>query len=91
MINGYSNVGEKALFALPSDDQWKKHRKFLQPAFGPSHLKHAQKVTMTSMQELFGIWDSEFVGKKDINLHRHFTLVASDVMYSVLGVTSTGI
>ncbi|KAI8923863.1 cytochrome P450 [Entophlyctis helioformis] len=41
-----SGVLDHALFMLPTNDQWKRHRKLLQPAFGPSHLR--QTITATA-------------------------------------------
>ncbi|KAI8810547.1 cytochrome P450 [Cladochytrium replicatum] len=36
---------EYGLFAMPSGDIWKAHRKGIQPGFGPSHLRHTFTVT----------------------------------------------
>ncbi|KAI8854074.1 cytochrome P450 [Chytridium lagenaria] len=44
------------LFIMPTDDIWKKHRKFLQPGFGPSHLRRAIEVTNDVMDTLLNVW-----------------------------------
>jgi cytochrome P450 len=45
------------LFMLPTGEVWKKHRKFLQPGFGPTHLRSAVDSTNRVMDTLFEIWD----------------------------------
>ncbi|KAJ3271946.1 T-complex protein 1 subunit delta [Terramyces sp. JEL0728] len=42
---------DNALFFLPSSDLWRKHRKLLQPAFGPTHLRHAAEASRESVLE----------------------------------------
>ena len=49
---GVVGLMDYALFTLPSGEMWKKHRKLLQPAFGPSHLRHTAIVAKQVSQEL---------------------------------------
>ncbi|KAJ3124054.1 hypothetical protein HK098_001430 [Nowakowskiella sp. JEL0407] len=77
-----------ALFVLPDvDDTWKKHRKGLQPAFGPVHLREAFKVTVEILDQLFSIWDKEMEGNKTgittRNAMDDFTLLTGDVIGSI--------
>ncbi len=43
----FEGIAKNALFVLPSGEIWRKHRKLLQPAFGPAHLRHAFDATMS--------------------------------------------
>eukprot|EP01114_Cavostelium_apophysatum_P008874 TRINITY_DN2178_c0_g1_i2.p1 TRINITY_DN2178_c0_g1~~TRINITY_DN2178_c0_g1_i2.p1 ORF type:complete len:479 (-),score=109.67 TRINITY_DN2178_c0_g1_i2:92-1528(-) len=58
---------------LPLDGPvWKRHRKMLQPAFAPSHLKRSVDVTNHFVSELFAEWKT----KKTVDVHHEFTNLA---------------
>ncbi|KAI8854069.1 cytochrome P450 [Chytridium lagenaria] len=44
------------LFIMPTDELWRKHRKFLQPGFGPSQLRRALEATNVTMDKLLNLW-----------------------------------
>jgi cytochrome P450 len=46
-----------ALFFMPTDEAWKRHRKFMQPGFGPSHLRATVDASNAVMDALCEIWD----------------------------------
>ncbi|KAJ3120900.1 hypothetical protein HK098_004135 [Nowakowskiella sp. JEL0407] len=72
-----------ALFLFPdTDDTWKKHRKGLQPAFGPVHLREAFQVTVEIVEQLFSIWDKEISSNASTvrNAMEDFTLLTGDVI-----------
>ncbi|KAJ3278419.1 Thromboxane-A synthase [Borealophlyctis nickersoniae] len=57
------------LFGMGTTDVWRMHRKFLQPAFGPMHLRYALDVTNEVMDNLDKVWgercDAALMGDKD--------------------------
>ncbi|KAJ3404439.1 hypothetical protein HDV05_007183, partial [Chytridiales sp. JEL 0842] len=76
-----------ALFILPTSPVWKKHRKFIQPGFGPAHLRHAVDATNQVMDTLCTIWDGKFdsaespTSSVEINMFQ----VASSITIDVIG------
>ncbi|KAI8800918.1 cytochrome P450 [Cladochytrium replicatum] len=46
------------LATLPSGPLWKKHRKAMQPAFGPVHLRRTFAVATDSIQKLLRNWSA---------------------------------
>ncbi|KAJ3122273.1 hypothetical protein HK098_002978 [Nowakowskiella sp. JEL0407] len=74
-------VNEYALFTLQSGDIWKKHRKALQPAFGPHHIRKSSKICLQYVDELIGLWMKEVkdgVVTRDIN--RDFLVMSGDII-----------
>lgn len=61
-----------------SNDVWKKHRKQLQPAFGPQNLRYGFESTIRVIDSLNKSWKNMDTSR--INIHDHFTLVALDVI-----------
>ncbi|KAI9090965.1 cytochrome P450 [Phlyctochytrium arcticum] len=78
------------LFMIPSGPTWKHHRKFLQPAFGPSHLRLALNASVDSSRNLVRVWKSLLEksttvnenGKKYITVDAHeaFSCLTMDVI-----------
>ncbi|KAJ1534480.1 hypothetical protein HK096_003833 [Nowakowskiella sp. JEL0078] len=73
-----------ALFALPSGDTWKKHRKGLQPAFSPVHLRESFSVSLEFADKLLDIWSSALKnGQKTRNVMEDFTMLTGDVISKI--------
>ncbi|KAJ3349594.1 hypothetical protein HDU91_006369 [Kappamyces sp. JEL0680] len=56
-------IMQGALFALPSGEVWKRHRKLLQPAFGPSHLRYTAQVALEKSNMLVQLWKAKLGNK----------------------------
>ncbi|KAJ3126344.1 hypothetical protein HK098_007608 [Nowakowskiella sp. JEL0407] len=71
-----------ALFFLPDGrDIWKKHRKGLQPAFGPVHLREACTVSIEVTDHLMDIWEESMVNNTTTrNVMHDFTMLTGDVI-----------
>jgi cytochrome P450 len=72
-----------ALFFMPTDDVWKRHRKFLQPGFGPSHLRETVVASNQIMDTLSEIWD-----KKEGVWQTELYNVASSITIDVIGLVA---
>ncbi|KAI8903058.1 cytochrome P450 [Gorgonomyces haynaldii] len=68
-----------ALFVIPSGETWKKHRKLLQPGFGPVHLNHTVRVAVESTKPLI---ESMKQGKT-VNVYEMSNAFALDVIGQV--------
>ncbi|KAJ1550436.1 hypothetical protein HK096_006939 [Nowakowskiella sp. JEL0078] len=78
-----TGIAPHALFVLPSGEQWKRHRKGLQPAFGPVHLRHAFAVCLDCSDDLVNVWKQAVAkasGTQTRNIHLDFTMLTSDVI-----------
>ncbi|KAJ3398415.1 hypothetical protein HDV05_002495, partial [Chytridiales sp. JEL 0842] len=69
-----TGVFKYPLFLMPTDDMWRKHRKYMQPGFGPSQLRHGLEATNDALDTLFDIW----------NTHLHSDASAKDSSLAVL-------
>jgi cytochrome P450 len=59
---------DEALFSLPTDAVWYRHRKLLQPSFGPSHIRQAGLIVEKKIEDAIEYWKSkEADGKILIN------------------------
>ncbi|KAJ3410754.1 hypothetical protein HDV05_003293, partial [Chytridiales sp. JEL 0842] len=76
-----------ALFVLPSDEIWKKHRKYLQPGFGPSHLRHGVEAANLVLNTLCGIWDTKLDPQSRSNPQIRINLfhIASSISFDIIG------
>jgi cytochrome P450 len=76
LAKSFEGIATYALFILPTDNptQWKKHRKGLQPAFGPVQLKHAFGIAIKVAENLFDeTW--KYLGDEgrcNVNINKHF-------------------
>ncbi|KAI9006237.1 cytochrome P450 [Gaertneriomyces semiglobifer] len=69
------------LFAMPTDAEWKRHRKFLQPGFGPSHLREALKFTDETCNTLIANWKSKTKTKTfETDMFRVASCITADVI-----------
>ncbi|KAJ3261488.1 hypothetical protein HK103_005323 [Boothiomyces macroporosus] len=73
-----------ALFALPTGENWKKHRKLLQPAFGPTHLRHAGKVAEDAMKDLDHVINKKLQGNESTVLD--FTIAFKSLTLDVISM-----
>ncbi|KAJ3120969.1 hypothetical protein HK098_004092 [Nowakowskiella sp. JEL0407] len=79
------DIAPYALFLIPDGDLWKKHRKGLQPAFGPIHLKNSCRVAIDVADHLFRVWDSDLeAGNCTRNVINDFTMLTADVIARVV-------
>ncbi|KAI8897803.1 cytochrome P450 [Globomyces pollinis-pini] len=75
-------VASEALFSQPSGEVWKRHRKILQPSFGPSHIKYAAVVSNNFAWKLTECWLKELNQKEEhrVEFHSAMTAFALDVI-----------
>ncbi|KAJ1559239.1 hypothetical protein HK096_001285 [Nowakowskiella sp. JEL0078] len=75
------DVAPHALFVIPSGEQWKKHRKGLQPAFGPIHLREVFTISLNSADKLLEIWSRSVTsGSNTRDLNYDFSMLTTDVI-----------
>lgn len=66
-----SAAGKYGLLQLEGPE-WRKHRKLLQPAFGPNQLRAAVPLVNRETHKLFAYWDELIAeGNSMINFHEH--------------------
>ncbi|KAJ3121901.1 hypothetical protein HK098_003287 [Nowakowskiella sp. JEL0407] len=76
-----NGVFDNSLFIIPSGPIWKKHRKGIQPAFGPYHLREVSKICLNKADELLDIWTESLVdGKTHRNVQQDFHVMAGDII-----------
>ncbi|KAJ3216930.1 Thromboxane-A synthase [Dinochytrium kinnereticum] len=72
------------LFMMPTDDIWKKHRKFIQPGFGPSHIRRTLEVSNNVLDKLFDIWNMRLEEQGEGYVTDMFH-IASSITLDVIG------
>jgi len=75
-----SGILDNALFVMPTDDQWKLHRKLLQPSFGPSHIREAASQTVTVTNSLVSIWNEKIETNPTIDIYDQLSNATLDVI-----------
>jgi cytochrome P450 len=79
---------DNALFIMKTDQRWKLHRKLLQPAFGPSHLRDTALQTEKVIQNLLDILEARMVDNSVVvDMHQTLTNMTLDV----IGLVAFGI
>jgi cytochrome P450 len=75
------DIMPNGLFALPSGDGWKRHRKLLQPAFGPSHLRFSAVCTAEICKDLVAYLDLVAASADPVvDFHNLLSFVSMDVI-----------
>ncbi|KAJ3130347.1 hypothetical protein HK098_002576 [Nowakowskiella sp. JEL0407] len=81
LVKAFEGILTYSIGIMPHGDLWMRHRKGLQPAFGPSHMKDAFGITLEVVDELADIWANRIsLGKKTRDVYEDATLMTSDVM-----------
>ena len=79
---------EHSLFVLPGGPVWKKHRKLLQPAFGPLHLRFAAHASEEAIVQLSMLIEDEIRAADSecytIDIYQYMTAISMDIMYVIL-------
>ncbi|KAJ3408404.1 hypothetical protein HDV05_005032 [Chytridiales sp. JEL 0842] len=87
LIMAFKGLSRYGLFMLPSDEMWKRHRKYIQPGFAPSHLRNGVIISNHVINTLCSLWDAKFeqqgaqCGPIRVDLYR----VASSISFDVIG------
>ncbi|TPX37235.1 hypothetical protein SmJEL517_g00985 [Synchytrium microbalum] len=63
--------------------QHQRHRKLLQPAFGPSHLRAALDASYESSNKLIKIWSERPDSERVVDVYRAMTDLTSDVIAKI--------
>ena len=77
-----AGVLDHALFTIPSGEKWKKHRKFLQPAFGPGYLRHTAEVAKSLVDVVANDFRKQLMSSKqiEVDINGYFTALAMDLI-----------
>jgi cytochrome P450 len=77
---------EGALFTIPTGPTWYRHRKLLQPAFGPMHLEDVANVTDERVRVAIKLWSDTIAkqGPIEVDMYSNVTSLTVDVMYVAL-------
>ena len=78
------DLAPHALFVLPDSEEWTRHRKFIQPAFGPPHLRHTYSTVTQIMQILANHLELKLSTSSEshvkVDMHHLVTSIAMDTM-----------
>ncbi|KAI9201897.1 cytochrome P450 [Polychytrium aggregatum] len=86
LVPSFAGFSKNSLFLLPTyngDAVWKRHRKFLQPAFSPTHLKHAFEVSLVAAQHVDAVIRSYTAKAEPVNVFNLFQKFTIDVIGQV--------
>jgi cytochrome P450 len=76
---------DHALFVMGTGKNHTKHRKLLQPGFGPSHLRGAALISLDVMNTLDRVWNEKMdqVDEIPVDMYSTFATVAIDIIARV--------
>ncbi|KAJ3355420.1 Thromboxane-A synthase [Entophlyctis luteolus] len=79
----FRGIATDLLFAMPFGDKWKRHRKFVQPAFSPPQLREARNITEKEVDKLIDFWKTEALtedGSAVVDIFRSMTCMTLDII-----------
>lgn len=83
-MKAMDGIAPFGLFALPDGEIWTRHRKKLQPAFGPLHLRHALEIVRRMSSQLYEHCDKLIntgeMERKGTDFYTGFTCAVADVL-----------
>ncbi|KAI9348032.1 cytochrome P450 [Obelidium mucronatum] len=75
---------DNSLFVMHSGEKWKRHRKYIQPAFGPPQLRYGIQVSQRETNKLIDLWETEIGQAKEgfivSDLFHEFSCLALDLI-----------
>ncbi|TPX37232.1 hypothetical protein SmJEL517_g00986 [Synchytrium microbalum] len=74
-----NGVNVELLLHISAGPQHQRHRKLLQPAFGPSHLRAALDASYESSRKLVKIWSDKPDSERVVDVYRAMTDLTSDI------------
>lgn len=75
-------IAPHGLFALPDGPDWTRHRKKLQPAFGPLQLRGALEIASKLGKETYDFFDAELgAGRREQDFYKTFTCLTADTLW----------
>ncbi|KAJ3099172.1 hypothetical protein HDU97_003367 [Phlyctochytrium planicorne] len=74
------DIFQDGLFILPTDETWRKHRKFMTAGFGPTHLRHALESTNLVVDQLVNIWKTSHSGPFISDIYHVASCITLDVI-----------
>lgn len=90
--NRFENITDgllnNALFVLGTGEKHTRHRKLIQPGFGPSHLRQAVGITLKTCQKLIKIWNDKL--NLDPVLTTDIHAVLATMALDVIGMVAFG-
>ena len=80
-----TGISRYSLFMIPDANkmEWKRHRKLLQPGFGPVHLKASVDISKEVVSVLKDDLHQRLnagIGSVQLNMHEFFTGLGLDIM-----------
>ncbi|KAH6602820.1 hypothetical protein BASA61_000721 [Batrachochytrium salamandrivorans] len=79
---------ENALFVIPGGDLWKRHRKLIQSAIGPAHLRFAVKVSKDATASLSAILNAGISGSDSSSFVVDFSQYMAFLSMDIVGQLS---
>ncbi|KAJ3100463.1 hypothetical protein HDU97_002200 [Phlyctochytrium planicorne] len=77
-----SDYFKYVLFLMPTNDEWRRHRKFMLSSFGPAHQRQTLDVTIDICDQLAQMWKGRIQsgGSPVTNIHHVMSCLGIDVI-----------